>query len=537
MTFRHWAHTCTWVVLALVCGGQAAAQTTNVPGPSDGSLGPQYGYAAYDTAPAYSPQIAELMERLRRSEERIQQLEQQRLLPPVETQLISTTLAEEAQEDSLATRLAKIEKDLTKQKEDADKAKAEAAKKPSQKWSGRIQLDYWGYPDESAGANFWENGNVNQVVEDRFLFRRMRFGVAGDMFDTMTYRIEMEWAQPEAIAFKDAYLGWKELPYLETVLLGNQKRPYSLDQLNSARNIVFMERALIAEAMNTDARRVGVCSYYLSEDEAWNIRYGAFLPQDMQRTGYYRTAQDGLAHDYQAELAGRIANTVWYDETSDGRGYAHWAIAGAYVHPDYGAGALNTARFAARPEARTDARWLDTGVMNANNYTILGLESLVNVGAFSVCGEYMVANVDRANAENVTFPGYYVYAAYWLTGEHTPWERESGTLGRTKPFENFFLVRDCDGGCDYGIGAWQIAARYSYADFTDADVLGGVGNAVTLGLNWWWTPYSRVQFNFINGQVDDRNPQNYNAAGIPAGAIGPDSGYYNALAVRWMVDF
>ncbi len=540
MKFRHWARACTWVVLALACGGQSAGQTPNAPGPTNGTLGTQYDYAAHDTAtaPAYSPQIADLMERLQRSEERIQQLEQQqRLLPPVETQLISNTLGEESQEEGLAERLSKIEKDLTKQKEAADKAKADAASKPTLKMSGRIHADYWSYPDTSPAANFFENGNPNQVVEDRFLFRRVRFGVAGNILETMNYKIEMEFAHPDALAMKDAYIGWNELPYLETVLLGNQKRPYGLDHLNSSRYNIFMERPFIVEAITPDSRRFGLCSYGMSENEAWNWRYGAFLPQDIQRTGIYRTAQDGLAHDYQAEVAGRLANTIWYDETSDGRGYAHWAVSGAYVHPDYSAGAGNVARFATRPEARTDGRWFDTGSLNADHFTIFGVENVINVGALSFCGEYMVANVDRVNAENVTFPGYYVQVAYWLTGEHTPWERESGTLGRTKPFENFFLVRNCDGGCDYGIGAWQVCARYSHADFDDADVLGGVGNAVTFGVNWWWTPFSRMQFNFINGQVDDRNPQNYNASGIPAGAFGPNSGYYNVLAARWMVDF
>ncbi|MHB8951349.1 MAG: OprO/OprP family phosphate-selective porin [Pirellulaceae bacterium] len=527
------------LTFAMALPTQLSGQTIDSPVPNYGVLDPTYNDEAGNAPegmPAYDPQIVALLERLRQSEERIQQLEQQRQLSPDTTHFASSSYNADG-EEAFASRLAKIEDNLAKQKEDADKARADAAKKPSLKWSGRIHADYWSFADTSPAANFWENGNANQVVEDRILFRRVRFGVAGDMLETMNYKIEMEFAQPDVMAFKDVYVGWKELPYLQTVLLGNQKRPYGLDHLNSSRYNIFMERPFIVEAITPDSRRFGVCSYGVTENEAWNWRYGAFLPQDMQRNGIYRTAQDGLAHDYQAEVSGRLANTLWYDESSDGRGYAHWAVSGAYVHPDFGAGGANVARFATRPEARTDGRWLDTGSLDASRYTMLGLESLVNLGAFSVCGEYMVADVDRVNASNVTFPGYYVYAAYWLTGEHTPWERESGVLGRTKPFENFFLVPHCDGGCDYGLGAWQVSARYSHADFNDADVLGGIGDAVTFAVNWWWTPYSRMQFNYINGQIDDRNPQNYNAAGIPAGALGPTSGSYNTLALRWMVDF
>ena len=52
-----------------------------------------------------------------------------------------------------------------------------------------------------------------------------------------------------------------------------------------------------------------------------------------------------------------------------------------------------------------------------------------------------------------------------------------------KPFENFFSVRDCDGCIRRGLGAWQIAARYSHADLTDEDIIGGVGQSFTLAVN------------------------------------------------------
>jgi phosphate-selective porin OprO/OprP len=156
------------------------------------------------------------------------------------------------------------------------------------------------------------------------------------------------------------------------------------------------------------------------------------------------------------------------------------------------------------------------------------LEGVINVGAFSLVGEYMASSVDRYNADDVEFGGGYVYAAYWLTGEHTPWSRFSGTLGRTKPLENFFLVRTCDGGCGHGWGAWQIAARYSYGDFSDRDIGGGIGESLTLGLNWWWNPYARVQFNYIYGEIKDRDITPYFAE---------NDGWYNIFGTRFMCDF
>jgi phosphate-selective porin OprO/OprP len=346
----------------------------------------------------------------------------------------------------------------------------------------------------------------------------------------MTYKIEMEFASPNELAFKDAYLGWTDLAYFHTVLLGMQKRPYGLDHLNSSRYNVFMERPFIIEAINQDARRFGLCSYGVSDNEAWNWRYGVFNLQDVQRVGAYK------ADAYQLELAGRLANTIWYDETSDGRGYAHWAVAGTIADPTSSLGAgdpddpsvgFNQGRFRTRPEARTDERWLDTGrIAGAETYELVGLEGVLNLGPLQIVGEYQRVLLQRSTGPDLEFDGGYVYVSYFLTGEHTPWERESGTLGRTKPFENFFLVERCCGGAGGGWGAWQIAARYSHADFTDDNILGGIGDSVTLGLNWWWTQYGRMQFNYIHGSIKEHAP-----------VAGFTSGDYDAFGARFMVDF
>ncbi|MEZ6047780.1 MAG: porin [Planctomycetaceae bacterium] len=138
----------------------------------------------------------------------------------------------------------------------------------------------------------------------------------------------MEFAGGNDVEFRDAYLSFKELPVLQEVVIGNQKRPYGLDHLNSSRYNVFMERPYIIEAFNQDARRLGIQSYGVSDDEAYNWRFGVFNARLVQDEGLY------ISDHYQSEIAGRLAHTWWYDECSDGRGYAHFGIAGTAVHPD-----------------------------------------------------------------------------------------------------------------------------------------------------------------------------------------------------------
>lgn len=399
------------------------------------------------------------------------------------------------------------------------------------KINGRIHADLWGFPGDSPGVNGFESGDVNESPQDRIGFRRIRIGAKGDLPANMLYKLEIELAGAEESEIRDVYLGWKELPFFRKLLIGNQKRPYGLDHMNSSRFNVFLERPFVIEAFNQDARRIGIQSYGVSEDQAWNWRYGVFNQRLIQDEGSY------ASDHWQSQIAGRLANTIWYDEASDGRGYAHWAIAGTWANTDESATAenfagsgLNEARFRHRPEARSASRWLDTGVIaGAEDYTLLAVESVINVGAFQFVAEHQNIFLERSAGDSLYLHGGYAYISYFFTGEHIPWDRKSGNIGRVEPFENFFLVETCDGGIGHGMGAWQVALRWSYADFADKDIRGGDGESVTLGLNWHWTPYAKMQFNYLYGEIDD------NDLNAPAGA--PNYGNYHIVGTRFVVDY
>jgi len=440
---------------------------------------------------------------------------------------------DEEDELDLAAKFAAMEKELAELKKSTEERfkkdektlEGVADKVPSflvmghgdetMKFSGRIHSDYWAFPDVHPGINPLEGGDP----QDRFAFRRLRFGVSGKIEDNMLYKIEMEFAGGNNVEFRDAYIGVENHPLFHTILIGNQKRPYGLDHLNSSRYNVFLERPFVIESFNQDARRFGMTSNGVSDDQKWNWRYGVYNMRLVQALGQYR------GDHYQLEGAARMANTIWYDETSGGRGYAHWAVSGAMRFPDGFGGNNNESRFRHRPEARSNSRWLDTGrIVGADQENIIGLESVLNVGAFQFVSEFMGAEVERSPGfgDNVQLYGGYAYVSYFLTGEHMPWNRKTGCLGRIKPFENFFSVRDCDGCIQRGMGAWQVAARYSFADFTDSNIIGGDTESLTLGLNWYWNPYTRWQFNYIVGDIDRQ------AAG---------GGDYQIFGARFMVDF
>ena len=397
---------------------------------------------------------------------------------------------------------------------------------------GRIHTDYWGFPGTSPGINLIETGDPTATPQDRLGFRRVRIGVGGNVNPNVGYKIEMEFAGGDESEFRDVFISVKELPWLRTVIVGNHKRPYGLDHINSSRYNVFLERPFVIEAFNQDARRLGISSSGFSEDKVCNWQYGVWNQRLIQDEGQY------ISDHLQGEIAGRLASTYWYDEPSDGRNYAHWAISSTFAHPDGSAGAdpadlgafesQNEARFRHRPEARSVERWLDTGrIDGADWYEMIGLEHVINVGPLQVVGEYQNLFMQRdPGFQDLHLHGGYIYASWFLTGEHMTWDRETGKLDRVDPNEDFFLVKGCRCARGTGWGAWQLAARWSFADFNDKDVFGGVGRSLTLGVNWLLNPNTKLQFNYINGTIESRD-----VGGVLTG------GDYDIVGVRFLIDF
>ena len=483
-----------------------------------------------DAAASQAATIEELREQVKLMSLRLRELEDD-VAKKVKVAKKSEDVASASDYEDADERLKKLEKGFEKQGKSIDKIDStipglvhSGHKKPKATFFGRIHLDYWAFPEADAGAAAIEGEDPLDRVE----FRRMRIGIKGDLNDNVFYKYEGEFAGGVASSYRDAFIGLKNLPRFNTVIIGNHKRPYGLDHLNSSRYNVFTERPFIVEAFNEDARRLGISSNGVSEDQAWNWRYGLWN-QELTQT---RAGWQG--DHYQSEIAGRLANTAWYDESSGGRGYFHWAVSGSWGEAD-GGSPDNVLRYRTRPEARTTSRFLNTDFINgAEQNSLLGVETVFNVGAFQMTAEYLqtFVNRDPTVGRDLNFGGGYIQAAYFLTGEHTPWVRKTGTLGRVKPYENFFSVRDGDGIRGKGLGAWQIAARYSYADLSDEDVLGGIGESFTLGLNWWWNPNARVQMNYIAGQARSRRLD----AQDPATLLVDDADY-QIFGIRWMVDF
>lgn len=441
-----------------------------------------------------------------------------------------TDLTADERIQQLEEKLKKLDSSWSKFDDAEKKKKDDASKKPTFKIGGRIHLDYWNYLDQSAGIGFFENPkpgpSFGNDPSDTLAFRRIRLECQGDVPDNMLWRTQVDFNNPGTPEIKDVFLGFKELPANQTLLIGNQKRPLGLDHLNSSRFNVFVERPLVVETFNSDARRPGICMYGHTNDESVIWAYGTYLLENVATDGRY------VGDSRQMSINGRLAGSPWYDESTDGRGYFHWGIAGMVAKPDGNAdsavdGHSNESRFDTRSESRSQSRWYDTGaIAGAEWFQTIALESILNVGPTQIVGEYQHTFLQRSSGGDVQFNGAYAYWSYFLTGEHIPYNRTTGTLDRVMPYENFFLVDRHSGGHGTGWGAWNVAARYSYLDLSDNDILGGVGHAGTAALNWHWNAYAKVQFDLTYGQISDH-----------AAVGGYTSGDYTLCGTRFAIDF
>ena len=103
--------------------------------------------------------------------------------------------------------------------------------------------------------------------------------------------------------------------------------------------------------------------------------------------------------------------------------------------------------------------------------------------------------MNRNNGKDADFDGWYLQAGYILTGETRQYK--NGVMGGVKPSS---IVGDG------GVGAWELALRYSSLDLSDAGIDGGEADAMTYGVNWYPTPTLRFSANYVDVLDVDGGP-------------------------------
>ncbi len=335
---------------------------------------------------------------------------------------------------------------------------------------GRFQNDFTfvtgGEDSEAAlGTTFRDGGEI----------RRARLGVEGAFTSEVKYKFEMDFAGGTA-APPDAYLqlaagygNWR---------IGHLKEPFSLEEQTSSRFITFLERNAVSEAF-APARNLGLMLMDGNDSMTWAA--GVF--RDADKTG--KTTNEAYG------VTGRFVYRPWYEE--DGRRMLHLAVAASMRNPD------GPVAFDASPEVHLGLPdFASVSVLDADQIVLLGFEAAAQHGPFHGQFEYQTAQVSApSGSPEPSFDGMTLQAGWFMTGESRGYKTEAGAWDRVKTASNAFS--------DGGLGAWELAARFSTLDLTEAGAADQL-NSLGLAVNWYLNDYTRMMFDVIKpelGAADD----------------------------------
>jgi phosphate-selective porin OprO/OprP len=359
-------------------------------------------------------------------------------------------------------------------------------------------------------------GNVDTclgvVADDGTEVRSARVSAKGKIAENLKFKVDYDFAGG-SVGLTDAYLELAKIPGVGNARVGFMNEPMGLDQLTSTKFITFLERASCTTFV--PARNSGLMLWNSFAGGKVTVEAGGFRESD--------TFGAGAGSGEGGAVTGRITGLLM--NADDGKKLLHVA-ASATMRSPYG----DVVRYRERPEIHMADRFVDTGNVPAESVTTMGLEVAGVFGPAHFQGEYLMSNIttpdetgdggDRGRAENPSFSGYYAQAGYFLTGESRGYK---GTcFDRTKTNSNFLEKG--------GFGAWEVAARYSSLDLSEAADPADPEAAehlkmddITVGLNWYMSSYARVMFNYIMSSVKDADDE--------------EMGKANALTARMQFDF
>ncbi len=326
------------------------------------------------------------------------------------------------------------------------------------KFGGRIMYDMaiWGADDfENAGTEF----------------RRVRFYNSGEIYGNVKYKLQLEFAGGE-IAFKDVWMELGELPIDGKLRVGYFKEPLRLEVLTSSKYISFMERGLTT---SLSAERNTGAMYHTTFGDRLSLQSGVF------REG------DSFGDDKNAINNVNITSRVSYLAMNDGDKLLHIGASNSIRKNN-----SKTYRVSTRAENHLGNKLIDANFEDIDKSNLLGGELAYINGSLSLQGEYLQTTLIGITETKLS--SFYTQISYFLTGESRPYKSSLDGFGRVKPNKNYG---------NGGRGAMELVARVSQICLQKADM--GQLNDITIGLNWYLNPNTRVMLNYVMGEMINKD--------------------------------
>jgi phosphate-selective porin OprO/OprP len=317
---------------------------------------------------------------------------------------------------------------------------------------GLLQYDWNGFDDDVADLD----GDPLDDDSSEVAIRRAELVLKGAGPGAFSWAVGYDF---HAEKFLDAYGAWK-FDGGTTLTVGQSKVPVGLEALGSSRTHDFV--AVSSAGLFSFGRRLGVKAQHVAGD--WTLTGSAF-----GREYGDQTARGG----------GFAARAAWAPVQDDGR-FVH--VAASLADADTNA---DTIRLRARPQADLAVvRLVDAGTMpNADRLRTIGFEGAWVDGPVKLQGEWLHGRVDRYGTGDFDADAAYASAMWNITGE--TWTYKNATIATPGP-------------ASPGRGLWQLGARWDHVDLDDGSIEGGVMDALTVGVNWYWHQHVRLSLNHVS---------------------------------------
>lgn len=325
---------------------------------------------------------------------------------------------------------------------------------------GRLHFDSVRFNDDSTR------------FQDEDGFRRLRLYLSGRLGKDWRFMADRDFGGSSP-GWKSVWVSYSGIKHL-TLKAGQMTAPFGLEELTGSNDTLFLERALpsaLAPGLLVGAQG----------SHAWT--HGSVT------LGYYGNALDAEFGKSAATGRSVVGRATWAPLHSS-RHTLHLGM--AYETRDIDAG--SAFRISASPETGlTRATLLNTSnLINARRMTRRGAEAAWALGPMTLQAEYLRTDLRRDGFADSNFNGWYVQAAYVLTGEYRTYSVSRGRFGDIRP--------------KHKAGAVEIALRRSALDLESGFVTGGRGWNDSIGVNWYLGRNFRLMADYTRSRASpDRN--------------------------------
>jgi len=416
---------------------------------------------------------------------------------------------------------------------------------------GLFQMDFGFFSIDPYAQKLLPDAGLQQGSD----LRRARLRSDGNFCTYMEWVFEMDFSRASDVRkdiisapdpnviFNNVFVGMHNIPFFGTIRVGHIKEELSFYSASSGRNIPFMERPGVWDAIEDPylfSNGITMSNTYL-EDHVYSW-LGLF--QTNTRTGAFAASD-------QAELAfdARLCLMPFYDEASN-----HWLNLGSTgsvrANPQDLLGdnkGLPVATTNVAPLVRAGSSFQVPNLINTRAFFTRDGTELYTLclnyanGPFSLGAQYDGQFFDNAYVGglpdtatkstvkpigNLYFDGYSIEMLCFLTnGDHRGINKMDPMYSQVIPVKNFSFGH---GKGEQGSGAWEIGTKFDFVksqfNVPDEKPRGGYLSSITLGLNWYLNPNAMIMSNYV-----------YTTGFF--GANGPDNAAFHSFGSRFQFTF